>query len=229
MFPAHPIVLSPMAMYGGTIMAVSEALVCVKNTILQLWLGIILFPYGWFLVVHSQYHGPPEVVIPLRVTGTGLSIKTKDWLSYRMHFGGQNQVIHMKVNKHFLSRHFQVFTYSGQGALFKDQPFVKNDCNYYGYVEGDAESLVALSTCLGGLQGILQTNDTVYEIEPKTLSTTFEHFIYKVDSEETQMPPMRCGLTDEEIARQLNVYSDGMSLPENRFKVNAEYSAQRQQ
>ncbi|XP_054573608.1 disintegrin and metalloproteinase domain-containing protein 25-like [Eptesicus fuscus] len=203
MFPAHPIVLSPMAMYGGTIMAVSEALVCVKNTILQLWLGIILFPYEWFFAVHSQYYGPPEVVIPLRVTGIGLSIKTKDWLSYRMHFGGQNQVIHMKVNKHFLSRHFQVFTYSGQGALFKDQPFVKNDCNYYGYVEGDPESLVALSTCLGGLQGILQTNDTVYEIEPKTLSTTFEHFIYKVDSEETQMPPMRCGLTDEEIARQL--------------------------
>ncbi|XP_006774861.1 PREDICTED: disintegrin and metalloproteinase domain-containing protein 25-like [Myotis davidii] len=69
---------------------------------------------------------------------------------------------------------------------------------------GDRKSLVSLSTCLGGLQGILQTNDLVYEIEPKRLSTTFEHFIYKVDSEETQLPPMRCGVTDEEIARQLN-------------------------
>ncbi|XP_006774863.1 PREDICTED: disintegrin and metalloproteinase domain-containing protein 25-like [Myotis davidii] len=52
--------------------------------------------------------------------------------------------------------------------------------------------------------GILQTNDIVYEIEPKRLSTTFEHLLYRRKSEETQLPPMRCGLTDEEIARQLN-------------------------
>ncbi|XP_054573605.1 disintegrin and metalloproteinase domain-containing protein 20-like [Eptesicus fuscus] len=184
-------------------MAVSEALVCVRNTHLPLWLWVSLFSYGWFQVVHSQRLGPPEVAIPMKVTGTGIGMKTKDWLSYRMHFGGQNQVIHMKVNKHFLSRHFQVFTYSDQGALLEERPFIQNDCYYHGYVEGDPESLVALSTCLGGLQGILQTNDTVYEIEPKILSTTFEHFIYKVDSEETQLPPMRCGVTDDEIARQL--------------------------
>ncbi|XP_054572703.1 disintegrin and metalloproteinase domain-containing protein 25-like [Eptesicus fuscus] len=192
-----------MAVYGGSIMALSEALVYVRNILLTLWLGVILFSYGWFLVVHAQRHGSPEVVIPLRVTGTAFGMKTKDWLSYRMHFGGQNQVIHMKVNRHFLSRHFRVFTYSDQGALLEDQPFIQNDCYYHGYVEGDPQSLVVLSTCLGGLQGILQTNDTVYEIEPKTLSTIFEHFIYKVDREETQLPPMRCGVTDEEIARQL--------------------------
>ncbi|XP_054573611.1 disintegrin and metalloproteinase domain-containing protein 25-like [Eptesicus fuscus] len=184
-------------------MAVNEALVCVRNILLLLWLGVILFSYGWFQVVHSQRFGPPEVVIPLKVTSTGIGMKTKDWLSYRMLFGGQNQVIHMKVNKHFLSRHFQVFTYSDQGALLEERPFLQNDCYYHGYVEGDTESLVAISTCLGGLQGILQTNDIVYEIEPKRLSTTFEHFIYKVDSEETQLPPMRCGVTDDEIAWQL--------------------------
>ncbi|XP_006082071.1 disintegrin and metalloproteinase domain-containing protein 25-like [Myotis lucifugus] len=193
-----------MAVYGGTIMAMSEALVCVRNTLLSLWLAVILFPYGWSQAVHSQRHGPPEVVIPLKVAGFGM--KTRDWLSYRMHFGGRNQLIHMKVNKHFLSRHFRVVTYSDQGALLEDQPFVKNDCYYHGYVEGDPESLVALSTCLGGLQGILQTNDLVYEIEPKRRSTTSEHFIYKVDSEETQLPPMRCGVTDEEIAQQLKFH-----------------------
>nr|KAF6346925.1 hypothetical protein mPipKuh1_010659 [Pipistrellus kuhlii] len=180
-------------------MAVSKVLVCVGNTFLPLWLGVILFPYRWSYVVHSQCHGPPEVVIPLKVTG----MKNGDWLSYRMHFGGQNQIIHMKVNRHFLSRHFQVFTYSDQGALLEDQPFITNDCYYQGYVEGDPESLVALSTCLGGFQGILQTNDMAYEIEPKALSTTFEYFIYKMDSEDTQLPPMGCGVTDEEIARQL--------------------------
>ncbi|XP_054573612.1 disintegrin and metalloproteinase domain-containing protein 25-like [Eptesicus fuscus] len=184
-------------------MAVSEALVCVRNALLPLWLWVILFSYGWCPVVHSQRIGPPEVVIPLKLTSTGFGMKNEDWLSYRMHFGGQKQVIHMKVNRLFLSRHFRLFTYSDQGALLEDQPFIQNDCYYHGYVEGDPESMVALSACLGGFQGILQTNDVVYEIEPKILSTTFEHLLYRMKSEETQLPAMRCGLTDEEIARQL--------------------------
>ncbi|KAM5309019.1 LOW QUALITY PROTEIN: disintegrin and metalloproteinase domain-containing protein 25-like [Glossophaga mutica] len=48
----------------------------------------------------------------------------------------------MKVNKYLLSRHLQVFTYTVQGALLLEQPFVQNDCYYHGYVEGDPESLV---------------------------------------------------------------------------------------
>ncbi|ELK24892.1 PREDICTED: disintegrin and metalloproteinase domain-containing protein 25 [Myotis davidii] len=208
-----------MTVYGGSTMAVREALVCVRNILLPLWLGVILSPYGWFLIVHAQRHGPPEVVIPLKVTGTDTGMKPGDWISYKMHFGGRNQVIHMKVNRHFLSRHFRVFTYSDQGILLEDQPFIQNDCYYHGYVEGDPESLVSLGTCLGGLQGIIQTNDIVYEIEPDTLSTTFEHFIYKVDSEETQLPPMRCGVTDEEIARQLNFQeSANFTLMQSEYK-----------
>ncbi|XP_005882755.1 PREDICTED: disintegrin and metalloproteinase domain-containing protein 20-like, partial [Myotis brandtii] len=184
-------------------MAVSEALVCVRNTLLPLWLGVILFPYGWFQVVLSQRNGAPEVVIPLKVTGTGIGMKIGDWVSYTMHFGGQRHIVQMKVNRNFLSRHFRVVTYSDQGALLEDQPFIQNDCYYHGYVEGDPESLVALSTCLGGLQGILTTNDIVYEIEPKRRSTTFEHLLYMIKSKTQLLPPMKCGLTDEEIARQL--------------------------
>ncbi|KAM7141621.1 disintegrin and metalloproteinase domain-containing protein 20-like [Molossus nigricans] len=201
MLPAHPILLSPMAVYGGTIVAMGEALVHVRNTPLPLWLGVFLFQYGWPLVVHSQRHGPPEVVIPLKVTGTGIGMKPQGWLSYTMHFGGQRHIVHMKVNKLLLSKHLPVFTYTDQGAILMEQPFAQNDCYYHGYVEGDLESLVALNTCFGGFQGVIQTNNMVYEIEPKRLSTTFEHFVYKMDSEQTQ--PMRCGLTDEEIAQQL--------------------------
>uniref|UniRef100_G1PZ28 ADAM metallopeptidase domain 21 n=1 Tax=Myotis lucifugus TaxID=59463 RepID=G1PZ28_MYOLU len=181
-------------------MAMGEALVHVKVILLLLWQGVFLFLSGWSQIGNSQRNGPPEVVIPMRHAS---SMMPPGWLTYSLHFGGQRHIVHMKVNKHFLSRHFRVFTYTDQGALLEDQPFVKNDCYYHGYVEGDPESLVALSTCLGGLQGILQTNDLVYEIEPKRRSTTSEHFIYKVDSEEAQLPPMRCGVTDEEIAQQL--------------------------
>ncbi|XP_031247096.1 LOW QUALITY PROTEIN: disintegrin and metalloproteinase domain-containing protein 25-like [Mastomys coucha] len=48
-------------------------------------------------------------------------------------------------------------------------------------------------------QGILQINGTVYEIKPKSLSSTFEHSVHKIDSEETELLPMRCALTEEEI------------------------------
>ncbi|XP_066108782.1 disintegrin and metalloproteinase domain-containing protein 25-like [Saccopteryx bilineata] len=184
-------------------MAVGEALVCVRNALPPLWMAVILFLHGWSQVGHSQCYGSPELVIPLRVTDTGMGMKSQGWLSYSMHFGGQKQVVHMKVNKHLLSRNLQVFTYTDQGALLIEQPFVQNDCYYRGFVEGYTNSLVALSTCLGGLQGILQINDIVYELKPKELSTTFEHLVYKINSEETKFPTMRCGLTDKETARQL--------------------------
>nr|KAF6478932.1 ADAM metallopeptidase domain 21 [Molossus molossus] len=203
MLPAHPILLSPMAVYGGTIVAMGEALVHVRNTPLPLWLGVFLFQYGCPLVVHSQRHCPPEVVIPLKVAGTSIAMKPRGWLSYTMHFAGQRHIVHMMVNKFLLSKHLPVFTYTDQGAILMEQPFVQNDCYYHGYVEGDRESLVVLSTCLGGFQGIIQTNNVVYEIEPKRFSTTFEHFVHKMDSEQTQFPPKRCGIRDEEIAQQL--------------------------
>ena len=52
------------------------------------------------------------------------------------------------------------------------------------------------------IQGILQINGTVYEIKPKNLPSTFEHLVHKMDSEETELLPMRCALT-EEIAKQM--------------------------
>lgn len=113
------------------------------------------------------------------------------------------ETVHIKVKKNFLSKNLPVFTYADKGVLLEDQPFVQDDCYYRGYVEGDPESLVSLNNCFGGFQGMLQTNDIVYEIEPKRFSTAFEHLIYKLDDEETKFSYNRCGLTDEEIAGQL--------------------------
>ncbi|KAK2093734.1 Disintegrin and metalloproteinase domain-containing protein 20 [Saguinus oedipus] len=143
---------------------------------------------------------PPEVVIPVRVTGIGRSMKAPGWLLYSLFFEGQRHIAHMKTKMILVSRYLSVFTYTDQGALLKDQPFVQSDCYYRGYRDGNSESLVALSTCFGGFQGILQVNDVVYEIKPKRLSATFEHLVYKRVSKETQFPPIRCGLTEEEIA-----------------------------
>ncbi|XP_025775550.1 disintegrin and metalloproteinase domain-containing protein 20-like [Puma concolor] len=186
-------------------MAVGEALVHIRITLLLLWVGMSLFISGHSQDRPSQHFSSPELVVPLKVTGRDRGIKAPGWLSYSLHFGGQRHIVHMKVKKLLISKHFLVFTYTDQQALHQDQPFVPDDCYYHGYVEGVPESLVALSTCSGGFRGMLQINDLAYEIEPVRFSATFEHLVYKIVSDDTQLPPMRCGLTEEEIARHLQL------------------------
>ncbi|XP_063494513.1 disintegrin and metalloproteinase domain-containing protein 29 [Symphalangus syndactylus] len=170
-----------------------------KMLLLLHWLGVFLSCSGHIQDEHPQYHSPPDVVIPVRITGTTRGMKPPGWLSYILPFGGQKHIIHIKVKKLLFPKHLPVFTYTDQGAILEDQPFVQNNCYYHGYVEGDPESLVSLSTCFGGFQGILQINDFAYEIKPLAFSTTFEHLVYKMDSEEKQFSTMRSGFMQKEI------------------------------
>ncbi|KAM4802168.1 disintegrin and metalloproteinase domain-containing protein 25-like [Urocitellus parryii] len=200
-------------------MAVGEALVHMRITLLKLCLSILLFLSGWAQIGHSQHHSLPEVVIPLRITGTHRVMRPPDWISYSLYFGGEKHIVHMKAKKLLVSKPFSVFTYTDQGALLEDHPFVQSDCYYDGFVEGDPESLVSLSTCLGGFQGMLEIHDIVYEIKPKRLSATFEHLVYKMQREKTQFAPMRCGLTEEELARQLKLQRrDNSILRQSGYK-----------
>ncbi|XP_042555654.1 disintegrin and metalloproteinase domain-containing protein 25-like [Dipodomys spectabilis] len=178
-------------------MAQSEGLVHTSSTFLKLWLWLLLFYSGWPRVGYAQHSNPPEVVIPLKLTGDGRSGKHPLWISYSLHFGGQRYIVHMKIKKFFISRQFSVFSYTDQGAVLKDEPFVPNNCYYHGYVQGDPDSLVVLNTCLGGFRGTLKINNMRYEIKPKNLSATFEHLVYKMESKETHFPIMRCALTEE--------------------------------
>ncbi|KAM7154732.1 disintegrin and metalloproteinase domain-containing protein 20-like [Molossus nigricans] len=186
-------------------MAVGEALVYIKVTLLVLWFGVPLSSCGHSHARPSQRFSSQEVVIPLKVTSRGRDAKAPGWLSYSLRFGGQRHTVHMRVKKLFVSRHLPVFTYTDQHALQEDQPFVPDDCYYHGYVQGAHESLVALSTCSGGFRGMLQINDLAYEIEPIRFSDTFEHLVYKLDGDDIQFPPTRCGLTEEKIAHQLEL------------------------
>ncbi|XP_045410665.1 disintegrin and metalloproteinase domain-containing protein 20 [Lemur catta] len=186
-------------------MAVGETLLYLRATVLLLWLEVSLFTYGPSEAGPSQHFTSPEVVIPLRVISKGRGAKALGWLSYSLQFGGQRHIVHLKLKKLLVSTHLSVFTYTEQDTLVQDQPFIRDDCYYDGYVEGVPESLVALSTCSGGFRGMLQINDLAYEIEPIRISATFEHLLYKIDNEDTQFPRKRCGLTEEKIARQLEL------------------------
>ncbi|XP_027246826.1 disintegrin and metalloproteinase domain-containing protein 26A [Cricetulus griseus] len=171
--------------------------------ILQLCLWMVLFLSTWSPNGHTKYSSPPEVVIPLRVTDTNRLNTSTGWLSYSLHVGGQRHIITMKPTKYFISRNFLLLTYTDQGGLLTEQPFVKTDCYYHGNVDGDPDSMVIINTCLGSLQGMLEINGTVYEIMPKKSSSTFEHLAYKMDSEDSESFSMRCGLTEEEIVQQM--------------------------
>ncbi|XP_034376780.1 disintegrin and metalloproteinase domain-containing protein 21-like [Arvicanthis niloticus] len=194
-------------------MTVLEVLEHVKITLLLLCLELTLFFSRWPPIGRSQYHSPPEVVIPLRVTGTYRSMNDPGWISYSLHFGGQRHIVHMKAKKKLVSRSLTVFTYTDQGALLEEQPFIQNDCYYHGYVEGDPKSMVTLTTCLGNIQGMLKTNGITYEIKPKVVSATFEHLVYKMDWEDTEYTPIGYRLTKEEIAQQLKFQENDNSTP----------------
>ncbi|XP_051038193.1 disintegrin and metalloproteinase domain-containing protein 26A-like [Phodopus roborovskii] len=173
--------------------------------ILHLGLWKVLFLSTWSLTEQAKLSSPPEVVIPLRVTDTSRHDASPDWLSYSLHFGGERHIINMKPTKYFISRNFLLFTYTDQDDLLAEQPFVQTDCYYHGDVDGDPNSMVIINTCLGSLQGILEINGTVYGLMPKKSTSTFEHLAYKMDSEDSESFSMRCGLTEEEIARQMKI------------------------
>ena len=68
-----------MARYDVSAIGVGEFLVCMKVTLLLVWLKVFLFLPGWPQLGHAQRLGPPEVVIPWRVTPTGRGMKLQGW------------------------------------------------------------------------------------------------------------------------------------------------------
>ncbi|XP_058526393.1 disintegrin and metalloproteinase domain-containing protein 29-like [Ochotona princeps] len=183
-------------------MTLMKAPLFMRFLLLLNWLGVLVSFPGLTQAEHHSNHNPPEVVIPLKVTSSARSKKPSGWLSYSLRFGGHRHIVHIKVKKFLLSKHPTLFTYTDQGALLEDEPFVQNDCYYHGFVEGDPESLVALSTCFGGFKGMLHINNVAYEIMPVVFSTTFEHLVYEMKSEETQSRTMRSGIIQDEIMGQ---------------------------
>ncbi|XP_049628624.1 disintegrin and metalloproteinase domain-containing protein 20-like [Suncus etruscus] len=166
--------------------------------LLLLWLKVLIFHSGCSQILHSQEKGRPEIMIPLKIIDSDSNIKSSEWVSYSMKLDGLTEVVHIKVIKHLLARNMPVFTYTDQGALQENHPFIQNNSYYYGYIEGDPFSHVFLNICFGGFQGILHKNNTVYKLEPKLNSSTFEHLVYKLVSDEEDFPARRCGLTNEE-------------------------------
>ncbi|XP_048340554.1 disintegrin and metalloproteinase domain-containing protein 20-like [Sphaerodactylus townsendi] len=141
-----------------------------------------------------------EVIIPRKQTPRS-GHKEPHSVNYLLKLEGKNHLVYLRQKRAFVSKHFPVFTYSVEGDLQVDYPFIRDDCFYNGFVQGRAKSAATFSTCSGGLRGALQVENKSYEIEPVQASATFQHVVYRLEEEKGAIR-MRCGLTQEEKLRQ---------------------------
>ncbi|XP_043837607.1 disintegrin and metalloproteinase domain-containing protein 30-like [Dromiciops gliroides] len=157
--------------------AVTGAAPFLCGPLLVLGLGALLAPAN---CLDMSLQRPPvsaELVIPKEISPPLWTSKMSGQVSYSLHITGKKHIVHLLPKKMLLPRHLPVFTHAAKGVLQED-PFFRNDCYYYGYMEGIPKSSAALSTCLGGLWGMLQVNEKYYQIQPDPASSTFEHHLY---------------------------------------------------
>ncbi|KAF7251594.1 Disintegrin and metalloproteinase domain-containing protein 20 [Varanus komodoensis] len=141
-----------------------------------------------------------EVTIPRRLTPKYGQEENWD-VNYLLQIEGKAHIVHLMQKKGFVPKHFPVFSYSKNGDLQLDYPFIRGDCFYNGFLQGKRHSLVTLSMCSGGLRGLLQFENKTYEIEPVQPSATFQHVVYQLEREEGAVGTM-CGVTEQEQSRQ---------------------------
>ncbi|NWI12206.1 ADA20 protein, partial [Crypturellus soui] len=151
-----------------------------------------------------------EAPDPLRVAATEVTVPRRLsprashdplTLSYRLEMEGRGRVLHLRPHRGLVSPSFTLVTYGEDGTRWDDQPFVPKDCFYQGEVQGSPGSLVALSTCWGGLQGVLWVEDSTYEIEPVPDDPAFRHVLYRMEEAADSTGPT-CGLTQQELEHQ---------------------------
>ncbi|KAJ7344759.1 hypothetical protein JRQ81_000709 [Phrynocephalus forsythii] len=161
-----------------------------------------------------------EVTIPRRMGPRG-GREPQD-LTYLLEVEGKGHVVHLKQKRGFVPKSFSVFTYGEEGELQVDFPFLGEDCFYRGFVQGQpSSSLVALSTCSGGLRGLLQVDGKVYEIHPLQASHRFQHVVSLLEVEKEGPARMRCGLTQERPRSQEDTTPGATNVPSEHFMGRA--------
>ncbi|XP_069453627.1 disintegrin and metalloproteinase domain-containing protein 20-like [Ovis canadensis] len=172
--------------------------------------GDLWLPLLWlFLSPTCCSHDPPgwrftssEIVIPRKVSHRVSGIERQGQLSYKIRFSGQRHVVHLRVKKNLLPRHFPVITDNDQGAMQENYPYIPRDCYYFSYLEGVPGSMGTLDTCHGGLRGMLQLDDFTYEIKPLEASSKFEHLISQLVTQKTAAEDEKCEAEEKDTNQE---------------------------
>ncbi|KAK9409784.1 disintegrin and metalloproteinase domain-containing protein 20-like [Crotalus adamanteus] len=153
-----------------------------------------------------------DVIIPRKLSPKYGQEEPQD-VSYLLQIEGNPHVVFLRQRRNFIPKVFPVFTYDTAGILQVDHPFIKDDCFYHGFIQRKSSSRVTLSTCSGGLRGLLQIENKTYEIEPVQESSTFQHVVFRLEVEEGAVR-MACGVGQEEQGHQEDI------IPETEHLAN---------
>lgn len=153
----------------------------------------LLFDPDWGF---DSYEITIPKVLSLRKEAQGVDSS----LSYLLQIEGKERVVHLRPKKLLLPRHLPVFSFTQEDSLIEDYPHIPDQCNYVGFVEGSQEAESTLSTCMGGLRGVLNIDSRYYQIEPLRASSRFEHVVYLLT--EDNFGNETCGVVDEETDGQ---------------------------
>ncbi|KAM6217137.1 disintegrin and metalloproteinase domain-containing protein 30-like [Rhynchocyon petersi] len=154
------------------------------------------------LIFHPEWgFDSYEITIPKKLSFRAPQQDVALQESYLLKVKGKKRVLHLWPKKFLLPRHLQVFSFTEQGSLLEDHPYIPNVCNYMGSVEESRESEATVSTCMGGLRGILKIDEELYQIEPLKDSPRFEHAVYLLNKE--HLNNWTCGFTSREIQVQM--------------------------
>ncbi|XP_031426204.1 disintegrin and metalloproteinase domain-containing protein 9-like isoform X2 [Clupea harengus] len=129
-----------------------------------------------------------EVTVPKRITRQRRDLDGQDTgqVFYAIQTQGKEHILVLERNTLLLPEDFTVFTYHKNGSLITQRPNMQNHCYYRGYVKDMEGSSASLSLC-SGLNGRLVIGNSTFGIEPLDGSSDFEHVVYRLEDEETEL------------------------------------------
>ncbi|XP_032069087.1 disintegrin and metalloproteinase domain-containing protein 20-like [Thamnophis elegans] len=156
-----------------------------------------------------------DVIIPRKLSPKYGQEEPQD-VSYLLPVEGNPHVVFLRQRRNFIPKVFPLFTYNTAGDLQVDNPFIKDDCFYHGFIQRKSPSRVTLSTCSGGLRGLIQMENKTYEIEPVQESSTFQHVVFRLEVEEGA-PRMICGVGEKQQSHQEFITPETQNLGNKEF------------
>ncbi|XP_074065076.1 disintegrin and metalloproteinase domain-containing protein 32-like isoform X1 [Macrotis lagotis] len=131
-----------------------------------------------------------EIIVPEKIPSNSSDSDSEyEGISYNISIEGRVYTLHLK-KRLFLPDDFVVYMYNREGALYSNSKSTMKYCNYQGHIAGFPNSVVTLHAC-SGLRGLLQFENVTYGIEPLGSTGGFEHLIYRLRSENTDLAVLK--------------------------------------
>ncbi|XP_044515471.1 disintegrin and metalloproteinase domain-containing protein 32-like [Gracilinanus agilis] len=158
-----------------------------------------------------------EITVPEKILSNSSDSNSEyEEISYVISVERKPYTLQLK-QRLFIPEDFIVYMYNREGALYYKSDIILKHCNYQGHVAGSPKSVVTLHTC-SGLRGLLQFENVTYGIEPLQNSGGFQHLIYRLRSENTDLAFLakkNTHMKSEDLEHKLGSLIDSRSISPN--------------